>query len=87
MMVDEGIYNSLIHEQKQWQQTSIALDQSRLKIYELEQDMTKLKDEKDKLQKAHSVAWEVYYMYMNIHVLKQSERSRSGPMEVYYMYM
>jgi len=58
MMVDEGIYNSLIQEQKQWQQTSMALDQSRLKIYGLEQDMTKLRDEKDKLQQAHRVALE-----------------------------
>ena len=29
MMVDEGIYNSLMQEQKQWQQTSAALDQVR----------------------------------------------------------
>ena len=58
IMVDEGIYNSLIQEQKQWQQTSTALDQSQLKIYGLEQDIAKLHDEKDKLQKAHIVAWE-----------------------------
>ena len=58
IVVDEGIYNSLIQEQKQWQHTSMALDQSKLKIYGLEQDVANLNKEKDKLQKAHIVAWE-----------------------------
>ena len=36
----------------------MMVDEARLKIYGLEQDMTKLKDEKDKLQQAHSAALE-----------------------------